>query len=74
MRGEPTDSWGKLDQNEEGRVLEWNPVAAHCAPGQFQFPPWKPVSGTLTCWTTAPSSRRTQVSHYSNRSGRSERP
>jgi CRISPR-associated endonuclease/helicase Cas3 len=31
MRGEPTDFWGKLDQDETGRVLEWNPVEAHCA-------------------------------------------
>ena len=31
MRGEPTDFWGKLDQDEAGRVLEWNPVEAHCA-------------------------------------------
>lgn len=31
MKGDPTDFWGKLDQDEAGRVLEWNPVEAHCA-------------------------------------------
>lgn len=31
MKGDPTDFWGKLDQDGEGRVLEWNPVEAHCA-------------------------------------------
>jgi CRISPR-associated endonuclease/helicase Cas3 len=31
VKGEPDDFWGKLDQDEQGRVLEWNPVEAHCA-------------------------------------------
>lgn len=31
MRGEPDDFWGKLERDEAGRVLAWNPVEAHCA-------------------------------------------
>jgi CRISPR-associated endonuclease/helicase Cas3 len=31
MRGDPTDFWGKLEQDDTGAVLAWHPVEAHCA-------------------------------------------
>lgn len=31
MKGQPTDFWGKLQQDGEGRVLAWHPLADHCA-------------------------------------------
>ncbi|MEE8524022.1 MAG: HD domain-containing protein [Thermoanaerobaculia bacterium] len=31
MKGQPTDFWGKLKQDDDRRVLEWHPLADHCA-------------------------------------------
>ncbi|MBI5517947.1 MAG: CRISPR-associated helicase Cas3' [Deltaproteobacteria bacterium] len=31
MDGAPTDFWGKLDHDAEGRVLHWHPLVDHCA-------------------------------------------
>ena len=31
MRGDPSDFWGKLEQDEDGKVLAWHPVEWHCA-------------------------------------------
>ena len=30
MKGEPTGFWAKIDRNEQGRVLQWHPLADHC--------------------------------------------
>jgi len=31
LRGEPTGFWGKLERGEDGRVVAWHPLEAHCA-------------------------------------------
>ncbi|MFO8008767.1 MAG: CRISPR-associated helicase Cas3' [Candidatus Brocadiia bacterium] len=31
LRGKPSGFWGKLRTNEEGQVVQWHPLAAHCA-------------------------------------------
>jgi CRISPR-associated endonuclease/helicase Cas3 len=31
MRGLPTTFWGKLEQDEQGVVVEWHPLLDHCA-------------------------------------------
>ncbi|HEY6464144.1 MAG TPA: CRISPR-associated endonuclease Cas3'', partial [Polyangiaceae bacterium] len=31
MKGAPKGFWGKLAKDDDGRVLEWHPLAAHCA-------------------------------------------
>lgn len=31
MRGRPTTFWGKLERDEEGNVVAWHPLIAHCA-------------------------------------------
>ena len=31
MKGEPTGFWAKLNQNEEGDIVEWHPLLAHSA-------------------------------------------
>jgi CRISPR-associated endonuclease/helicase Cas3 len=31
MKGEPTGFWAKLNQDEEGNILEWHPLLAHSA-------------------------------------------
>ncbi|MDZ7717612.1 MAG: CRISPR-associated endonuclease Cas3'' [Balneolaceae bacterium] len=31
MKGEPTSFWAKLNQNEEGEILEWHSLIAHSA-------------------------------------------
>lgn len=31
MLGPPTTFWGKLEKNEQGNVLAWHPLHAHCA-------------------------------------------
>lgn len=31
MRGRPTTFWGKLERDEDGEVVVWHPLVAHCA-------------------------------------------
>jgi CRISPR-associated endonuclease/helicase Cas3 len=31
MKGAPTTFWGKLEKDDEGRVVAWHPLLAHCA-------------------------------------------
>ncbi len=31
MEGQPEGFWGKLKQDETGRILAWHPLVAHCA-------------------------------------------
>jgi len=77
MRGEPTDFWGKLDQDEEGRVLEWNPVEAHCAdvvrPTRSPLSE-PPICGILTCDGHAQTAHRPIIATGADRQPLEQEP